>query len=82
MTNPSILASINVFSSDWFTSAASVAGWAIFGVVLCVISLKIFDLITPGKLQEHVFKDENTAAAIVYGAALVASAIIIASAMH
>jgi uncharacterized membrane protein YjfL (UPF0719 family) len=77
-----LLAATNVFSSDWFMAAASVAGWAFFGIVLCVAALRLFDLITPGRLQEQVFKDGNTAAAIVYGAALLASAIIIASAMH
>lgn len=82
MTNSDILAALNVFTSDWFVASASVTGWALFGVVLCVVALKLFDLITPGKLQEQVFKDGNTAAAIVYGSALLASAIIIASAMH
>ncbi len=82
MPTTAILAAANVFSSEWFTAAASVTGWALFGIVLCVISLKLFDLITPGRLQDQVFKDANTAAAIVYGAALLASAIIIASAMH
>ena len=82
MINSPIAAVANVFTSDWFTAAASVSGWAFFGVVLCVAALKLFDLITPGKLEVQVFKDGNTAAAIVYGAALLASAIIIASAMH
>jgi uncharacterized membrane protein YjfL (UPF0719 family) len=77
-----MLAAASVFTSDWFTAAASVSGWAFFGIVLCVAALKLFDLITPGKLQDQVFKDGNTAAAVVYGAALLASAIIIASAMH
>jgi putative membrane protein len=82
MINSSLLAAINVFTSDWFAAAASVTGWTLFGVVLSVVALKFFDLITPGKLWEQVFKDRNMAAAVVYGAALVASAIIIASAMH
>jgi uncharacterized membrane protein YjfL (UPF0719 family) len=77
-----LLAATNVFSSDWFLAAASVAGWAFFGIVLSVAALRLFDLITPGRLQDQVFKEGNTAAAIVYGAALLASAIIIASAMH
>ena len=82
MLNTPVLAAASVFTSDWFMAAASVSGWAFFGVVLCVAALKLFDLITPGKLQDQVFKDGNTAAAVVYGAALLASAIIIASAMH
>jgi putative membrane protein len=82
MMNTPVLAAASVFSSDWFMAAASVSGWAFFGVVLCVVALKLFDLITPGKIQNQVFKDGNVAAAVVYAAALLASAIIIASAMH
>ncbi len=77
-----ILATVSLFSADFLYTIASIAGWALFGVVLCVLALKCFDLITPGKLEEHVFKDGNTAAAIVYAGALIASGIIIASAMH
>ncbi|MCS6242992.1 MAG: DUF350 domain-containing protein [Opitutus sp.] len=77
-----LLASVIPVGSELLTTAASVAGWAIFGVFLSVIALKIFDLITPGKLEVLVFKDGNTAAAIVYGAALITCGIIIASAMH
>ena len=80
--NVPLLAAVSLFSSEFIYTIASVAGWALFGVVLCVVALKLFDLITPGKLHEHVFKDGNTAAAIVYGSALIASGIIIASAMH
>ncbi|HVU36446.1 MAG TPA: DUF350 domain-containing protein [Opitutaceae bacterium] len=59
-----------------------VAGWTLFGCILLVLALKLFDALTPGKLQEQVFRDRNTSAAVVYGAALVGFAIIIASAMH
>ena len=77
-----LFASIIPVGSELLSTAVAVAGWAIFGVVLSVFTLKIFDLITPGKLEVHVFKDGNTAAAIVYGAALITCGIIIASAMH
>ncbi len=76
------LAAVALFDSELLFTIASVFGWAVFGIVLCVVALKVFDRLTPGKLEEHVFKDGNTAAAIVYAAALIASAIIIASAMH
>ena len=59
-----------------------VALWAFYAVGLCVVSLKLFDKLTPGKLEDHVFKDQNIAAAVVYAGAFVAFAIVIASAMH
>jgi len=59
-----------------------VVAWALVGAVLLVAGVKLIDLITPGKLEDHVFKDQNIAAAVVYGCALIALAIIIASAMH
>jgi uncharacterized membrane protein YjfL (UPF0719 family) len=77
-----LLASVIPVGSELLATAAAVAGWAIFGVFLSVVALKIFDLITPGKLEMLVFKEGNTAAAIVYGAALITCGIIIASAMH
>jgi len=59
-----------------------VAAWALIGSILLIVGVKLIDLLTPGKLEEHVFKDQNVAAAVVYGCALIAIAIIIASAMH
>ncbi len=44
--------------------------------------MKLIDALTPGRLQDHVFKDGNVAAAVVYGAAFIGIAIVIASAMH
>lgn len=79
--NTSLLAA-SLFSGDLLGSIGSVAGWAFLGVILTVCSLKLFDLITPGNLHEQVFKDRNQAAATVYAAALLSSAIIIASALH
>jgi uncharacterized membrane protein YjfL (UPF0719 family) len=76
------LATVIPVGRDLLTTAAAVAGWAIFGVLLSVLALKLFDLLTPGKLEVLVFKEGNTAAAIVYGAALITCGIIIASAMH
>ena len=78
--NPSI-ASV-LFGPDFIATAAAVAFWAVLGVVLCVGALKIFDFLTPGKLDEQVFREGNVAAAIVYGAAFLGCAVIIASAMH
>ena len=60
----------------------AVALWALIGSVLLILGVKLIDKLTPGKLEEHVFKDQNIAAAVVYGSALIALAIIISSAMH
>ena len=59
-----------------------VALWTFLGCLLLIGAMKFIDWLTPGKLQDHVFKDGNVAAAIVYGAAFIGIAIVIASAMH
>lgn len=64
------------------SSVLSVVLWTLIAVVLLAGAMRLFDLLTPGKLEDHVFKDENTSAAIVYGCAFIAFAIVIASAMH
>lgn len=56
--------------------------WTFIGCLLLVAAMKFIDWLTPGKLEDHVFKDGNVAAAVVYGAAFVGIAIVIASAMH
>ena len=60
----------------------SVALWVLYAALLCIGAMKIIDLLTPGKLEDHVFKDNNVAAAIVYGCVFIGFAIIIASALH
>jgi uncharacterized membrane protein YjfL (UPF0719 family) len=69
-------------SSIPWPSLLSVCAWTLLACCLLIVSMKLFDLLTPGKLAEHVFKDGNIAAAIVYGSALIALAVVIASAMH
>ena len=64
------------------TTAAAVVGWVLFGCILLVGAMKIFDLLTPGKLEQLVFAEKNVAAAVVYSGALLAIAVVIASAMH
>lgn len=56
--------------------------WMLIATVLLVGAMKLFDLMTPGKLHEQVFHDKNVAAAVVYGAALIAFAIVISASMH
>ena len=73
---------MNLSEYPHLASIVSVVLWTLFAVVLLAGAMKIFDFLTPGKLEDQVFKDQNTAAAIVYGGAFVAFAIVIASAMH
>jgi uncharacterized membrane protein YjfL (UPF0719 family) len=73
---------MNLSDYPHLASVISVALWTLFAVVLLAGAMKLFDLLTPGKLEEHVFKDQNVAAATVYAGAFVAFAIVIASAMH
>ena len=68
--------------NGFLAGAAQTAVWTLFGCILLVLAMKLFDALTPGRLQEQVFKSGNIAAAIVYGAAFVGMAIIIASAIH
>jgi uncharacterized membrane protein YjfL (UPF0719 family) len=72
---------IDAFSNLGAT-VLQVALWTVIGCLFLAGAMKLIDLLTPGKLQDQVFKDENVAAAIVYGAAFVGIAIVIASAMH
>lgn len=81
MTTTTLLA-VALFSADFVSTIASVTGWALFGVLLSVGSLKLYDLLTPGDLHKQVFVDGNQAAATVYGAALIGFALIVASAIH
>ena len=60
----------------------SVAFWTLAGVIIFVLALRLFDKINHANLNAEVFQKENTGACIVYGAAMIAVAILIASAMH
>ena len=81
MNHPVPLAMIDLLQNFGSTLLVVVL-WTVIGCLLLVAAMKLFDLLTPGKLEEHVFKDGNVAAAIVYGAAFVGLAIIIVGAMH
>ena len=70
---------------DWGgfgATALQVTAWTVLAAALLVGALKVFDLLTPGKLHDQVFTERNVAAAVVYGAALIAFAIVISAAMH
>ena len=56
--------------------------WTFFGILAAIGALKLFDKLTPGRLEDHVFKEQNVSAAIIYAAVFLGACIIVASAMH
>jgi uncharacterized membrane protein YjfL (UPF0719 family) len=60
-------------------AAALFAG---LGIVLFVVAFVILDLLTPGRLWHEISEKQNTAAAILMGAAALALGIIVAAAIH
>jgi uncharacterized membrane protein YjfL (UPF0719 family) len=59
-----------------------VLAWALFSTFLLAALMWLFDLITPGRLHEMLFKEKSQAAAIVYAGVVIALAIIVAAALH
>ena len=56
--------------------------FAIVGIVLAIIGFKLFDKLTPGKLDEEILQKQNIAAAILAGALILGICIIVAAAIH
>lgn len=55
--------------------------FGLLGILLAVLGFKIFDWLTPGKMQEEIFQKGNVAAAILGGAFLIGICMIIAKAI-
>ncbi len=56
--------------------------FGVIGIVLAIVGFKVFDLLTPGKLDEEILQKQNIAAAILAGAFVLGICIIIAAAIH
>ncbi len=56
--------------------------FAAIGIVLAIFGFKLFDWLTPGKLDDEILQKQNTAAAILAGAFVLGVCIIIAAAIH
>lgn len=56
--------------------------FAAIGIVLAILGFKLFDWLTPGKLDDEILQKQNTAAAILAGAFVLGVCIIIAAAIH
>ena len=70
--------------SDPMRFGMSVVSTIIFGIVgigLAILGFKLFDLMTPGNLEEEIVKKQNLAAAILGGAIILGICYIVAHAM-
>ncbi len=56
--------------------------FAILGIVLAIVGFKLFDMLTPGKLDDEILQKQNIAAAILAGAFILGICIIVAAAIH
>jgi putative membrane protein len=52
--------------------------FGVIGIVLAIIGFKLFDMLTPGKLEEEIIQKQNVAAAIL-GAAIILGICLIVS---
>jgi uncharacterized membrane protein YjfL (UPF0719 family) len=70
--------------SDPFRFAMAVLSTIVFGLVgiaLAIIGFKLFDMLTPGKLEEEIVQKQNVAAAILGGSIILGICYIVAHAM-
>lgn len=52
------------------------------GIILAIVGFKLFDKLTPGKLDEEILQKQNIAAAILAAAFILGICIIVAAAVH
>jgi putative membrane protein len=64
----------------WEAAVAS-AVFGLIGILLVILGFKLFDWLTPGKLQDEIIQKNNIAAAILAGAFIVGICIVIAAAV-
>jgi putative membrane protein len=70
--------------SDPFNFGMAIVSTIIFGVVgigLAILGFKLFDMLTPGKLEEEIVQKQNVAAAILGAAIIIGICMIVARAM-
>jgi putative membrane protein len=63
-------------------SMFNVVVFALLGIALAIFGFKIFDKLTPGKLDEEILQKQNIAAAILAGAFILGVCIIVAACVH
>lgn len=55
--------------------------FSLLGIGLAIVGYKLFDLCTPGKLHEEIFKNRNTAAALLGASVIIGVSIVVAAAI-
>jgi uncharacterized membrane protein YjfL (UPF0719 family) len=65
-----------------FTALINALVFAVLGVVVLILSLLLWDKVTPFNLWKEIIEEHNTALAIVVGLTSLGIAIIIAAAVH
>jgi putative membrane protein len=71
--------------TDIYSFGMAIVATLVFGaigIVLAIVGFKLFDKMTPGKLDEEILQKQNVAAAVLAGAFLLGICIIIAAAIH
>lgn len=81
-----LLAGDNLPATGWHAQTLGQAlGYmvlfAVVGIVLAIVSYKLFDKCTPGDLHKEIVENRNVAAAIIGGAVILGVCVIIAAAM-
>jgi uncharacterized membrane protein YjfL (UPF0719 family) len=66
---------------DIFENAYAAGAYSLAGVILMAISFVVLDLLTPGKLREHLWAERNRNAGILVASNLAGIAIIITAAI-
>lgn len=56
--------------------------YAVLGMILLFIGYRVFDWLTPTDMQEDIFKNGNTAVAVLAGSFIIGLAIVIMGAIH
>jgi uncharacterized membrane protein YjfL (UPF0719 family) len=70
--------------SDPYSFGMAVLSTIVFGVVgiaLAILGFKLFDMLTPGKLEEEIVQKQNIAAAILGAAIIIGICLIVSRAM-
>ena len=73
-----------LIQSDPMKFGMSVLATIVYGVVgigLAILGFKLFDMLTPGKLEEEIVNKQNVAAAILGGAIILGICYIVGHAM-
>ncbi len=63
-------------------AVASTLVFGSIGIVLAIVGFKLFDLLTPGKLDVEILEKQNIAASILGGSIILGICIVVAAAIR